>query len=54
MKGTGDFFKKIKRVAKTPEDAIQVTADLVGLYPNIPRDLGLQSLSKRVNETSSG
>ena len=28
-----------------------VTAHVVGLYPNIPRDLGLQSLSKRVNET---
>ena len=28
-----------------------VTTDVVGLYPNIPHDLGLQSLSKVLNET---
>ena len=28
-----------------------VTTDVVGLYPNIPHDLGLQSSSKGLNET---
>ena len=31
--------------------AMLVTTEVVGLYPNIPRDLGLQSLSKGLNET---
>ena len=50
IKDTGDF-QKIKRLGKIPEGAILVTADVVGLYPNIPHDLGLQSLRKRLNET---
>ena len=33
------------------EGAILVTADVGGLYPNIPRDLRLQSLKQRLNET---
>ena len=28
-----------------------VTTDVVGLYPNVLYDLGLQSLSKELNET---
>ena len=50
IKDTGDF-QKIKRLGKIPEGAILVTADVVGPYPNIPHDLGLQSLRKRLNET---
>ena len=51
VKDTVGFLKKIKRLGKTPESAILVTADVVGLYPNIPPDLGLQSLRKRINGT---
>ena len=51
IKDIGAFLKKIKRLVKIPEGAILVTADVVGLYPNIPHDLGLQSLRKRLNET---
>ena len=51
IKDTGDFLKKIKRLGKIPEGAIFVTADVVGLYPNIPHDMGLQYLRKRLNET---
>ena len=50
-KDTGDFLKKIKNLGKIPEDDILVAADVVGLYPNIPHNLGLQSLRKRLNET---
>ena len=32
------------------EGAILVTTDVVGFYPNIPHDLGLHSLSERLNE----
>ena len=34
-----------------PKGAMLVTTDVVGLYPNIPQDLGLLSLSKVLNET---
>ena len=51
IKDTGDFLKKIKHLAKIPKGVILVTADEVELYPNIPHDLGLQSLRKRLNET---
>ena len=34
-----------------PKGAILVTTEIVGPYPNSPHDLGLQSLSKGLNET---
>ena len=34
-----------------PKGARLVTTDLVGFYPNITYDLGLQSLSNGLNET---
>ena len=34
-----------------PKGARLVTTDVVGLYPNIPHDLVLQSLNKVLNET---
>ena len=37
IKDSGDFLKKIK-------NAILVTADVVGLYPNIPNSTGLNAL----------
>ena len=51
IKDTGDFLKKIKCLGKILEGAILVTTDVVGLYPNIPHDFGLQSLRKRLNKT---
>ena len=45
LKATGDFLKKIKRLDEIPEGAILVTEDTVGLYPNIPHGLGLQTLT---------
>ena len=35
----------IKNVGNIPENAILVTADIVGLYPNIPHNAGLKALS---------
>ena len=51
IRDTGDFLKKVKRLGKIPEGAILLTADVVGLYPNIPHDLSLQSLRKKLSET---
>ena len=47
----GHFLKRTRRLGEIPEGAILV--DVVGLYPNIPHDLGLQSLRKRLNETGN-
>ena len=45
IKNSGGFLKKIKNVGNIPENAILVTADVVGLYPNIPHNAGLNALS---------
>ena len=36
IKDSGDFIEKIKRISNIPDDAILVTADVVGLHPSIP------------------
>ena len=41
-----DFLKKIKNLGSLPENAILVTADVVGLYPSIPHEAGLQALEE--------
>ena len=40
------FFKKIKTIGSVPENSILVTADVVGLYPNIPHQAGLKALKE--------
>ena len=44
IKDTGDFLEKLKRVEGIPKGAILVTADVVGFYPSIPHDGGLEIL----------
>ena len=44
IKGSGDFIKKINNLDLIPENAILVTADVVGLYPSIPHEVGLRAL----------
>ena len=46
IKDTGDFLNKIKNINAIPENAILVTADVVGLYPSIPHQPGLEALRK--------
>ena len=48
IKSSGDFIKKLKNIDPIPQDGIMVTADIVGLYPSIPNDAGLESLKKRL------
>ena len=48
VKDTGDFLEKIKSLDRIPEDAFLVTADVVGLYPSIPHDVGLKALYKKL------
>ena len=44
IKDSGDFIKKLKNIDHIPQGAIIVTADVVGLYPSIPHDDGLEAL----------
>ena len=47
IKDTGDFLEKLKRAEGIPKREILVTADVVGLYPSIPHDGGLEILRKQ-------
>ena len=44
IKDSGDFIKKTRNLGSFPENAILVTADVVGLYPRIPHEAGLKAL----------
>ena len=50
IKDSGDFIKKINNLDLILENAILVTADVVGLYPSIPHEVGLTALGKALNK----
>ena len=50
MQNRKDFLEKIKTVGSVPENAILVTADVVGLYPNIPHQAGLKDLKEALEK----
>ena len=47
---SSDFIKKFKKIKEVLKDAIMVTADVVGLYPNIPHDVGLEALRRTLDD----
>ena len=48
VKDTSDFLKKITELGKVPDSAILVTAGVVGLYPSILHEDGLDALSEKL------
>ena len=44
IKDTNDFLRKLKNIGTLPDGAILCTIDVVGLYPHIPHDEGLQAV----------
>ena len=50
MLKTGDFLKKIKNIGKILEGATLVKANVVGLYPGPPYEVGLEPFRKGLNE----
>ena len=44
IKDSGDFIKKTQNLGSIPENAILVTADVVGLYHSIPNEAGFKAL----------
>ena len=53
LKDSGDFIKKIKGIGAIPKDSILVTADVVGLYLNIPHEAGYKALEKLLNNRTN-
>ena len=49
IQDTNDFFLKLKNLKKVADNAILVTADIVGLYPSIPHNDGLEVLKKQLD-----
>ena len=43
IKDFQDFINKSQKLGKIPDNAILVTADVVGLYPSIPYNIGLRA-----------
>ena len=46
IKDSNDFIKKIKHLKNIPDNAILLTAAVVGLYPSIPHKVGLRVLKE--------
>ena len=46
IKDTNHFLNRLRSLGKLPQGAILCTADVVGLYPNIPHSEGLTSLRR--------
>ena len=49
IKDTNDFLKRIRDLPDLPRNSILCTIDVVGLYPNIPHDYGLEALRKSLD-----
>ena len=49
VKDSNDFKSKIRNI-DIPNDALLVTADVVGLYPSIPHEAGLSALREALNK----
>ena len=50
IKDSGDFINKTKNLSTIPDNAILVTADVVGLHPSIPHEAGLRALKEALDK----
>ena len=50
IKDSGHFLEKIKTLRCIPDNALLVTADVVGLYPSIPHQAGLIALKEALDK----
>ena len=48
IKITNDFLKTFRSLTNLPNNIILCSADVVGLYPNIPHDEDLSDLQKKI------
>ena len=50
IQDSGDFINKTQNLGLISENAILVTADVVGLYPSIPHEVRLKALTEVVDK----
>ena len=50
IKDISQFLEKLKNLGNIPSNALLVTADVVGLYPSISHNAGLQALYEKLEE----
>ena len=50
IKDTGNFLNKLRELGSVPQNALLVTVDVVGLYPSIPHQDGLDALSIKLEQ----
>ena len=50
LEDTRDFLCRLNDLPEIPENAILVTFDVVGLYPNIPHEEGIEIIKTFLNE----
>ena len=50
IKDSNDFVNKTTNLKDIPQDALLVTADIVGLYPSIPHEAGLKALKEALDK----
>ena len=50
MKDSQDFINKSRTLGKIPDNAVSITADVVGLHPSIPHDIRLRALKETLDK----
>ena len=50
LEDTRDFLTRISNINNIPEDSILVSFDVVGLYPHIPHEEGLETMKKYLDQ----
>ena len=50
IKDSQDFINKSRKLGKIPDNAILASADVVGLYPSIPHNVGLRAFQEAVDK----
>ena len=52
IRDSGQFLENIKNISTLPENAILVTADVVGLHPSIPHQAAVNALKEALENRS--
>ena len=50
IQDTKQFLNKLEELPPLPQNSILSTMDVVGLYPNIPHELGLSAMKKALDK----
>ena len=53
LEDTRDFLNRIEELGDIPEDSILVSFDVVGLYPSIPHDEGIEYMHEMLQQHST-